>query len=256
MLCCTDLHDFISTIDEKTKEDLQHSFSDNSRRLIQTQSVYLGDHVRVDTSDQPDADDDYKQSYSACDAEMHVDTGEHRFTCTVCTKKFKYATTQKRHMRIHSGEQPFSCKVCEKKFTRSSSLRNHMRIHSGERPFSCKFCGKKFTHSSGLRQHMHFHSGERPFTCKVCEKKFMTSSHLINHMRIHSGERAFTCKVCAKKFTDSCNLRQHMRIHSGEQPGNSSRGRSQGAPKFFRPPTYKAHCAVFAIAQLSHEVPH
>jgi len=39
--------------------------------------------------------------------------------------------------------------------------------------------------------------------------------------------------------------------------GNSSCGRSQGVPKFFRAPTYRAHCAViFAIAQLSHEVPH
>jgi len=35
---------------------------------------------------------------------------------------------------------------------------------------------------------------------------------------------------------------------------NSSRGRSQGAPKIFRAPTYGAHCTVFAIAQLSHEV--
>ena len=34
--------------------------------------------------------------------------------------------------------------------------------------------------------------------------------------------------------------------------GNSSRGRSQGAPKIFRAPMYTAHCAViFAIAQLS-----
>ena len=33
--------------------------------------------------------------------------------------------------------------------------------------------------------------------------------------------------------------------------GNSSRGRSQGVPKIFRAPTYRAHCAViFAIAQL------
>jgi len=39
--------------------------------------------------------------------------------------------------------------------------------------------------------------------------------------------------------------------------GNSSRGRSQGVPKNFRAPTYRTHCAViFAIAQLSTEVPH
>jgi len=34
--------------------------------------------------------------------------------------------------------------------------------------------------------------------------------------------------------------------------GNGSRKRSQGVPKFFRAPTYRAHCAVIsAIAQLS-----
>ena len=39
--------------------------------------------------------------------------------------------------------------------------------------------------------------------------------------------------------------------------GNSSRGHSQRVPKIFRAPTCRAHCAViFAIAQLSHEVPH
>jgi len=38
---------------------------------------------------------------------------------------------------------------------------------------------------------------------------------------------------------------------------NSSRGRSRGVPKIFRAHTYRAHCAViFAITQLSHEVPH
>ena len=36
----------------------------------------------------------------------------------------------------------------------------------------------------------------------------------------------------------------------GNRP--SSRGRSQGVPKIFRAPMYRAHCAViFAIAQLS-----
>ena len=76
---------FSSTVDERTKEDLQHSFSDNSRRLIQTsdsrtQSVCLSGHVRVDTSNQLDTDDDCKQSYSACDAEMHAES-DHRFNC-------------------------------------------------------------------------------------------------------------------------------------------------------------------------------
>ena len=34
--------------------------------------------------------------------------------------------------------------------------------------------------------------------------------------------------------------------------GNNTRGRSQGVPKIFRTPMYRAHCEViFAIAQLS-----
>jgi len=106
MLRFTDLFDFCSTGDEKTKEDLQQSFSDNSRRLIQTsdsrtQSVYLSDHVRVDTSNQLDTDDDCKQSYSACDTEMHVETDDHRFTCTVCSKKFKWPSALKTHACSH-----------------------------------------------------------------------------------------------------------------------------------------------------------
>ena len=41
-------------------------------------------------------------------------------------------------------------------------------------------------------------------------------------------------------------------IKTLENVGNSSRGRSQGVPKIFSAPMYRAHCAViFAIAQLS-----
>ena len=49
---------------------------------------------------------------------------------------------------------------------------------------------------------------------------------------------------------------EHSQSRSKQKPmknvGNSSRGRSQGVPKIFRAPVYRAHCAViFAIAQLS-----
>jgi len=45
------------------------------------------------------------------------------------------------------------------------------------------------------------------------------------------------------------------KAHTMKNVGNSSRGRSQGVPKIFRAPMYRAHCAViFAIAQpqISH----
>jgi len=46
-------------------------------------------------------------------------------------------------------------------------------------------------------------------------------------------------------------FRGSIRTKARENVGNSSRGRSQGVPKIFRAPIYRAHCAViFAIAQL------
>ena len=143
MLCWTDLLSFSSDVDEKTNEDLQHGLSDNSRRLVQTsdnrtQSVNLSDHVRVDTSNQLDTDEDCKQSYSACDTKVHVECGQDRLTCKVCSKKLKNTRNLRDHMRIHTGEKPFSCEVCARRFTVASNLRTHSRIHIREKRFSCK----------------------------------------------------------------------------------------------------------------------
>jgi len=47
-------------------------------------------------------------------------------------------------------------------------------------------------------------------------------------------------------FIGSIQTKAHENVE------NSSRGHSQGVPKIFRAPMYRAHCAViFAIAQLS-----
>ena len=204
-----DLFDFSSPADEETKEDLQHSFSDNSIRLIQTsdsrtQSVYLSDHVKVEPSNQLDTDDNCKQSYSACDAEMHVETAEHKFTCTVCSKKFKQASDLKRHMRIHTGERPYSCNYCGKKFSDSGGLKSHTRNHTGDKPFRCKVCSKSFACSTHLKRHMSTHFSGGPVSCKLCDVSFLywrdfkyhdrlcqirNQMHLFNHKSGHTSEK-------------------------------------------------------------------
>ena len=140
MLYWTDPVSFSSNVDEKTNEDLQHSLSDKSRRLVQTsdnrtQSVYLGDHV---ISNQLDADADCKPSYSACDTEVHAKRSRNRYVCEFCDKSYAWSSSLKNHMRIHSGEKPFRCYVCDKRFTDCSNFRTHIRIHTGEQRFICK----------------------------------------------------------------------------------------------------------------------
>jgi len=78
----------------------QQSLSDNSRRLVQTSdsrtqsAVYSSDHTyaRVDAGNQPDTDDDCKQSYSACDTELHANSDLHLFACEVGDRMFVKAS--------------------------------------------------------------------------------------------------------------------------------------------------------------------
>jgi len=137
----TDACNCQSCMNETTNEDLPQSLSDNSRRLVQTsdnrtQSVYLSDHARVDTSNQLDTDEDCKQSYSACDTEMQDESGQRRFVGEVCNRKFTKARKFTTRMSIPKRKRRFRCEVCDKKFTCPRDLKRHMHIHTGERPFN------------------------------------------------------------------------------------------------------------------------
>jgi len=198
-----------SCVDEKANEDLQHGFSDDSSRLVQTsdnriQSIYLIDHVKVDTCNQLDTD-------------MHIQSSQHKLTCFVCNRTFRYAGTLKKHLHLHAAEPPFSCKVCGKAFTSSGHLKRHLHSHIGKQSFSCKVCGRAYTRSGYLNVHMRSHTGERPLSCKVSSKDFVCSSKLNHHVHSHTEERPFSCQVCGQAFTSSGYLSVHMRSHTAER---------------------------------------
>lgn len=61
-----------------------------------------------------------------------------RFYCEVCSKKFKYTSVFKIHMRIHTGEKLFKCEECGKDIYDKSNLNRHTRTHTDEKPFKCE----------------------------------------------------------------------------------------------------------------------
>ena len=244
MVCWTDdVIDLSSDEDEKTNEEMQQSVRDNSRRPIQTsdsrtQSVYLSDHVRVDTSNQLDTADDCNQSYSACDTvEGRVEGGDRRLTCAACREKFKHPKALKRHMfdmHVKSFDHCFECTICNQSIGNLGGLNAHMRIHTEDQSFKCNICDEKFSHSSLLAIHKRIHMGERPFCCSECDKKFTQPSNLKRHVLVHRGEPficnccgktfavPYSCSYCEKSFARSGDLRIHIRRHMGDKPFSCS----------------------------------
>ncbi|CAG5887900.1 unnamed protein product [Menidia menidia] len=104
--------------------------------------------------------------------------------------------------------KPYSCTLCSKAFRYSSYLKTHMRQHT-ERYF-CSVCGYRSTSSSNLKVHMRTHTGEKPFSCPVCDKKYTNKASMQSHMSVHAAERKYSCEVCKKSFAWYTELKYHQ----------------------------------------------
>ncbi|PWN49766.1 hypothetical protein IE53DRAFT_345312 [Violaceomyces palustris] len=62
---------------------------------------------------------------------------------------------------IVSGQAKYECAWCGKRFSRPSSLKIHHHSHTGEKPFVCNEpgCGRSFSVQSNLRRHQKCHTG-------------------------------------------------------------------------------------------------
>ena len=119
----------------KSTEDATHSFSDNSRRQLQssdstTQSVYSTDDVQVDDSDQLDAAGHHKLSNTGDNDtgvfDAVVDCSQQQVICEVSDEKFRQICTLRQHMSIHEGETTAGYDDCGMIITQKQSLETHV----------------------------------------------------------------------------------------------------------------------------------
>lgn len=161
--------------------------------------------------------------------------------CAICFMKFKNAKYMRNHLVTHTGNKKFTCEVCSKRFMRKYDLQQHMmRVHSfikaargkiistEEELLSannenikkdCIYCDSQFTTQFMLDSHLEeIHSEERPFECIHCKARFPTLKKLIRHKDTVHSERQHQCEQCDKSFRFLYALKEHEKTHNEVKP--------------------------------------
>lgn len=85
--------------------------------------------------------DDQEASMSSTEefgqaGDIHRQSGESRYLCTICGKGFFYKSHLRKHTGIHLGIKPYTCSVCGKGFNQNSNMKTHMRTHADKKTIS------------------------------------------------------------------------------------------------------------------------
>ena len=130
-------------------------------------------------------------------------------TCVDCPKKFKNIRSLNSHWKsLHSGEYKFECSFCKKKFLNLHHFTTHERLHRNIMRFVCTICGKKFVRSPLLKHHYRAdHSGR--LECVHCDVTFACAKSLRHHLL--EADKIFMCKWCKKMYSCYASLYRHMR---------------------------------------------
>ncbi|XP_026070570.1 zinc finger protein 79 isoform X2 [Carassius auratus] len=126
-------------------------------------------------------------SHSARTSSASTISGDKRFVCSYCSKRFRCFSQLTVHQRSHTGEKPYRCTLCGKSYIQKGHLYTHQRTHTGEKPYRCSLCGKGFIQKCTLDMHLRSHTGEKPYTCTKCGRGFTTKFNLNKHL---------SCQTC------------------------------------------------------------
>ena len=77
------------------------------------------------------------------------------YTCP--EESCNYTAIESNRMRMHymkhTGEKKYQCKLCDKKFAKIETCRNHIRTHDDKYKFKCSECDKTFAQFPRMKKH-------------------------------------------------------------------------------------------------------
>ncbi|KAG9279010.1 zinc finger protein 33A [Astyanax mexicanus] len=211
------------SIGEQNSRVETHATGSTSAEELSSTFCYLGDTAdreigTVKTTSSADPLDGLSLEDNSCDQEsptlpVQTSSGSENTDYSASPSFLLPKSMRTLTASSFSGEKRFVCPHCSKRFKCFSQLEIHERSHTGEKPFRCTLCGKRYAQKGHLYTHQRTHTGEKPYRCLHCGKGFIQKCTLDMHQRTHTGEKPFICIQCGKGFTKKCNLTKHLSIH-------------------------------------------
>ena len=123
----------------------------------------------------------FREFESLCGMESHFEMCKKSLSCGKCKKVLDNVKSFEIHINVCSGESKYRCYVCGKKFNDDVTCSDHIKNCTGK--LLCKNYEMKFRHWKMLLEHYKKCHGN--IVCNISVRLFDTRSELLEHMEKH-----------------------------------------------------------------------
>ncbi|XP_031835495.1 uncharacterized protein LOC116428184 isoform X2 [Nomia melanderi] len=179
------------------------------------------------------------------------DSGESKFKCKVCSKRYSTQKGLKKHSLVH--EKKFKCDICLKMFYKQENMENHKKIHASK-PLACKLCHACFSKPQSFARHLKSHTeklnnmikeintdeqkdNKEPKKEMKLEEDTDDETGIVNEAdEFENAPELYKCDICSQYCSTLKNLKRHALVH-----GDKKYSCTVCKKWFFRPDTLKKH---------------
>lgn len=163
------------------------------------------------------------KSMAAKHRTVHLGNASKKYSCPICSKRFRLHKTLREHMYTHSEDKNFICELCGLAFKSDTNLKMHHKIHHENREYNCQYCKRKFRSSDGRKYHyLKEHRdqvknlGFKLYPCTHCEHVSHSHQTSIRHLSSHVDNKVLACPICQARYATVSDLNKHKKTHFNE----------------------------------------